>query len=55
MLTNQKKRQTNYYLPETARKWIATRASEQKISRSVYIYTLIRNDMAVDRQSPVTP
>ena len=37
-----KKKQTNFYLPETTRQWIAKKAMEQKISRSCYVYALIK-------------
>ena len=37
-----KKRQTNYYLPESIRQWVAQKAAEQKVSRSCFVFTLLK-------------
>ena len=46
-----KKRQTNFYLTETTRQWIAQKASELKVSRSVFIHALIKHLMENEKQT----
>ena len=44
-----KKRHTCYYLPEGARQWVARKAKEKKVSRSVYMYAMIMTAIAAEK------
>ena len=44
-----KKRQTCYYLPEGVRQWVARKAKEKKVSRSVYMYAMIMTAIAAEK------
>ena len=49
------KKQTNYYLTEPIRQWIAKKADENKISRSIFIESLLKTAMInEDNTKPAT-
>ena len=48
-----KKRQTNYYLAEPVRQWVAIKAAERNISRSSFISALCEAAMAKDKRKMI--
>ena len=49
-----KKKQSNFYLTESTRQWIAKKDIEQKVSRSCYLFTLIKNAMSDEERAEIT-